>query len=169
MTDFINSNNVDNILTISNDLFTKERLDLFDSIKLYTSIIQSSKYIYHGKRLNNISWRIINKSIIDKYKCEKEHKELSNSQNDVSIKKDGVRNIYTIIHKGQDTIPCSKPIIQSNKVHNNNENPEYIRTDLNIMPQSSLRSSSSSSMQLPDSRQPSLFNTNSLIMNNLQM
>lgn len=73
-------------LKVTPNLFTAERLHLFDSLDLYASLIKSSKSIEHGERLHNLSWRIINKALL-------KDKNLNKSK-----KKDGVKNMYYVLN-----------------------------------------------------------------------
>lgn len=86
----IPSNMHDNYFKITPSLFTPERLDSFNSIDLYTSLIQASHKLEHGARLNNISWRIINKALLKHHSINK------------SKKRDGVKNIYYILNPNSD-------------------------------------------------------------------
>lgn len=73
-------------LKVTPNLFTAERLHLFDSLDLYASLIKSSKSIEHGERLHNLSWRIINKALL-------KDKNLNKSK-----KKDAVKNMYYVLN-----------------------------------------------------------------------
>ncbi|KAG0658474.1 hypothetical protein C6P45_002177 [Maudiozyma exigua] len=68
------NNNYETFYKISPNLFTPERLDLFNSIDLYCSLINVSKNLEHGTRLNNISWRIINKALLKDHSINKSKK-----------------------------------------------------------------------------------------------
>lgn len=90
MNDFIprqiNNNNEHKFLKVTPNLFTPERLHLFDSTDLYTSLINCTKYIEQGERLNNLSWRILNKALLKDHNINK------------SKKRDGVKNIYYVLN-----------------------------------------------------------------------
>lgn len=73
-------------LKVSPNLFTPDKLPLFDSLDLYTSLIKCSKFMEQGERLHNLSWRIINKSLLKDQNINK------------SKKRDGVRNLYNVIN-----------------------------------------------------------------------
>lgn len=102
-----NSNNYETFYKISPNLFTPERLDLFNSIDLYCSLINVSKNLEHGSRLNNISWRIINKALLKDHSINK------------SKKRDGVKNIYYILNPDNN----SKNVIPTNT--NNNHSRQH--------------------------------------------
>ena len=73
-------------LKVTPTLFTQDKLPLFDSLDLYTSLIKCSKFMEQGERLHNLSWRIINKSLLKDQNINK------------SKKRDGVRNLYNVIN-----------------------------------------------------------------------
>ncbi|KAH7598575.1 Fungal protein of unknown function (DUF1752) [Nakaseomyces glabratus] len=73
-------------LKVSPNLFTPERLHLFDTVELYTTLIKTSKTIQQGERLGNLSWRILNKAL------------LRNNDINISKKRDGVKNIYSVLN-----------------------------------------------------------------------
>lgn len=73
-------------LKVSPALFTQDKLPLFDSLDLYTSLIKCSKFMEQGERLHNLSWRIINKSLLKDQNINK------------SKRRDGVRNLYHVIN-----------------------------------------------------------------------
>ncbi|CCE63629.1 hypothetical protein TPHA_0F01450 [Tetrapisispora phaffii CBS 4417] len=94
---YIDKSNNEKFLKISPNLFTHERLHLFDSMDLYldlmkiNSIFTKSNTNYtsimeQGDRLNNISTRILNKSLL-------KDKQLNKSK-----KKEGVKNMYHILN-----------------------------------------------------------------------
>lgn len=76
----------DKFLKVTPNLFTPERLHLFDSLDLYASLIKCSKNIEQGERLHNISWRIINKSLLKDRNINK------------SKKREGVKNLYYVLN-----------------------------------------------------------------------
>lgn len=73
-------------LKVAPNLFTTDKLHMFDSLDLYTSLIKCSKFMEQGERLHNLSWRIINKSLLTEHDINK------------SKRKDGVRNLYNVIN-----------------------------------------------------------------------
>ncbi|CDO94543.1 unnamed protein product [Kluyveromyces dobzhanskii CBS 2104] len=73
-------------LKVTPTLFTQDKLPLFDSLDLYTSLIKCSKFMEQGERLHNLSWRIINKSLLKDQDINK------------SKRRDGVRNLYNVIN-----------------------------------------------------------------------
>ncbi|CCK73053.1 Mks1p KNAG_0M02000 [Huiozyma naganishii CBS 8797] len=77
---------LDKFLKVSPNLFTPERLNLFDSLHLYTSLINCSKNIEQGERLHNLSWRIVNKALL-------KDKNINRSK-----KRDGVKNLYYVLN-----------------------------------------------------------------------
>ncbi|SCW02024.1 LAFE_0E12464g1_1 [Lachancea fermentati] len=86
----------DAFLKVSPNLFTAERLPLFDSLDLYTTLIRSSRALEQGERLHNLSWRIINKALLKDHDINK------------SKKRDGVKNLYNVINpvkNGQQIVP----------------------------------------------------------------
>ncbi|SCU84753.1 LAMI_0C08746g1_1 [Lachancea mirantina] len=90
-------------LKVSPNLFTAERLPLFDSLDLYTTLIKSSKALEKGERLHNLSWRIVNKALL-------KHKDVNRSK-----KRDGVRNLYQVIDPAQNLTPRIRPASQPNR------------------------------------------------------
>ncbi|CCF60149.1 hypothetical protein KAFR_0J00810 [Kazachstania africana CBS 2517] len=78
--------NNDKFLKVSPSLFTPERLDLFDSMDLYTTLMKSNKFLENGDRLSNISLRIVNKALL-KYHSVNRPK-----------KRDGVKNVYHVLN-----------------------------------------------------------------------
>lgn len=79
----------DRFLKVSPNLFTQERLHLFDSLQLYTSLMKCSKSVEQGERLHNLSWRIVNKALLKDGNVNK------------SKKRDGVKNLYYVVAPGK--------------------------------------------------------------------
>lgn len=79
----------DRFLKVTPNLFTQERLHLFDSLELYTSLMKCSKSIEQGERLHNLSWRIVNKALLKDGDVNK------------SKKRDGVKNLYYVVAPGK--------------------------------------------------------------------
>lgn len=101
-----NNNDNDKFLKITPNLFTPERLDLFDSLDLYITLIKNNKSIENGERLKNLSWRIINKSLININR---------------SKKREGVKNIYYILNpqsQSQQQLLRPSKNIQTNQKQN---------------------------------------------------
>ncbi|KAK5780445.1 Mks1p PWA37_002584 [Arxiozyma heterogenica] len=73
-------------LKVSPNLFTPEKLNIFDTVILYTTLINCSQHIEQGERLNNLSWRIINKALLKDKSINK------------SKKRDGVKNLYYVLN-----------------------------------------------------------------------
>lgn len=73
-------------LKVSPNLFTPERLYLFDKLDLYLTLIKTSKTVQQGDRLGNLSWRIINKAML-------RNKDINSSK-----KRDGVKNMFHILN-----------------------------------------------------------------------
>ncbi|AMD19670.1 HCL481Wp [Eremothecium sinecaudum] len=83
----LNDPNTDHIyLKVTPNLFTAEKLHLFEAIDMYTSFIKCAKFLENGERLHNLSWRIMNKSLL------KEH-DINRSKT-----RDGVKNLYNVIN-----------------------------------------------------------------------
>ncbi|PAK98122.1 hypothetical protein B8W96_12345, partial [Lentilactobacillus parakefiri] len=61
-------------MKVTPTLFTQDKLPLFDSLDLYTSLIKCSKFMEQGERLHNLSWRIINKSLLKDQNINKSKK-----------------------------------------------------------------------------------------------
>ncbi|AET40141.1 Mks1p Ecym_5386 [Eremothecium cymbalariae DBVPG len=96
----LNDPNTDHIyLKVTPNLFTQEKLHLFESMDMYTSLIKCAKFMENGERLHNLSWRILNKSLL--------------KDNDInkSKKRDGVRNLYNVINpaKQSNLLPVASP------------------------------------------------------------
>lgn len=79
----------DRFLKVTPNLFTQERLHLFDSLQLYTSLMKCSKSVEQGERLHNLSWRIVNKAL------------LKDGNVNRSKKRDGVKNLYYVVAPGK--------------------------------------------------------------------
>lgn len=79
----------DRFLKVTPNLFTQERLHLFDSLQLYTSLMKCSKSVEQGERLHNLSWRIVNKALLKDGNVNK------------SKKRDGVKNLYYVVAPGK--------------------------------------------------------------------
>ncbi|CAI4739871.1 CIH_collapsed_G0046710.mRNA.1.CDS.1 [Saccharomyces cerevisiae] len=73
-------------LKVTPNLFTPERLNLFDDVELYLTLIKASKCVEQGERLHNISWRILNKAVLKEHNINR------------SKKRDGVKNIYYVLN-----------------------------------------------------------------------
>lgn len=84
-------------LKVSPNLFTPEKLNLFDTVALYTTLINCSQHIEQGERLNNLSWRIINKAM------------LKNKSINTSKKRDGVKNLYYVLNPVNKSLIPRKP------------------------------------------------------------
>lgn len=111
-------NENEKFLKISPNLFTPERSHLFDSIDLYIQLLKSNtsndrSFIEQGERLRNISWRILNKSL------------LHNGDINRSKKRDGVKNIYYILN----------PVNKQKPIQRATDNPEVaVNSKQNIRP-----------------------------------
>lgn len=97
-------------LKVSPTLFTPEKLNLFDTVALYTTLINRSQHIEQGERLNNLSWRIINKAM------------LKNKAINASKKRDGVKNLYYVLNTVNKPLIPGKPNETNNNNSNNNNN-----------------------------------------------
>ncbi|EJS41944.1 mks1p [Saccharomyces arboricola H-6] len=73
-------------LKVTPNLFTPERLNQFDDVELYLTLIKASKCVEQGERLHNISWRILNKAVLKEHNINR------------SKKRDGVKNIYYVLN-----------------------------------------------------------------------
>ncbi|KAL3230102.1 Negative regulator of RAS-cAMP pathway [Nakaseomyces bracarensis] len=73
-------------LKVSPNLFTPERLYLFDTLDLYLTLIKASNTVQQGDRLGNLSWRILNKALL-------RNKDINSSK-----KRDGVKNMFHILN-----------------------------------------------------------------------
>lgn len=108
---------------LSSSLFTPQRLDIFDSVKFYTCIIQTCKRLEYGDRLENISWRITNKALIvgrnSAHSIQKRSK---------SIKRAGVRSIYFVVN------PITNDIRRSPVVHGETKSEPDPHTPLTVFP-----------------------------------
>lgn len=62
-------------LKVTPNLFTPERLNLFDDVELYLTLIKASKCVEQGERLHNISWRILNKAVLKEHNINRSKKE----------------------------------------------------------------------------------------------
>lgn len=97
-----NENGKENMfLKVSPNLFTPERLHLFDSLDLYTSLIKCSKSTEQGERLHNLSWRIMNKALLKDHNINK------------SKKREGVKNLYYVLNP----ITNKQPLQQQQQQH----------------------------------------------------
>lgn len=76
----------DKYLKVAPNLFTPERLHLFDSLDLYVSLTKCAKAIEQGERLHNLSWRIMNKALL-------RDKDINKSK-----KREGVKNLYYVLN-----------------------------------------------------------------------
>ena len=85
-------------LKVSPNLFTPEKLNIFDTVGFYTTLINCSQHIEQGERLNNLSWRIINKALLKDKSINK------------SKKRDGVKNLYYVLN----------PVNNKNNINKNN-------------------------------------------------
>ncbi|AGO14221.1 AaceriAER429Wp [[Ashbya] aceris (nom. inval.)] len=72
-------------LKVTPNLFTAEKLHLFESMDMYTSLIKCAKFMENGERLHNLSWRIINKSLL-------KDRDINKSKT-----RDGVRSLYGVL------------------------------------------------------------------------
>lgn len=82
----LGNTDVDKYLKVAPNLFTPERLHLFDSLDLYVSLTKCSKAIEQGERLHNLSWRIMNKALL-------RDKDINKSK-----KREGVKNLYYVLN-----------------------------------------------------------------------
>lgn len=94
----------DKFLKVTPNLFTAERLHLFDSMHLYTSLMKCSKAVEQGERLHNLSWRIVNKALLKDGDVNK------------SKKRDGVRNLYYVLNSSRKQQPQQQSQQQSQQV-----------------------------------------------------
>ncbi|CAI1685010.1 hypothetical protein SEUBUCD646_0N02420 [Saccharomyces eubayanus] len=90
-------------LKVTPNLFTPERLNLFDDVDLYLTLIKASKCVEQGERLHNISWRILNKALLKEHNINRPKK------------RDGVKNIYYVLNPNnkQQIKPKSVAVKQS--------------------------------------------------------
>lgn len=91
-------------LKVTPNLFTQQKLHLFDTLELYTSLIKCSKFLEQGERLHNYSWRIINKSLFKDRDINK------------SKKRDGVKSLYGVINPVAQTHLRQVPLPTNNTV-----------------------------------------------------
>ena len=99
-------------------LFTPQRLDAFESVELYTSLIQASRRLENGTRLENISWRVLNKAMCRGRQGASANTNTNTNANDpaqrtcASVpgpkKRDGVRSIYYILNPQNQTQLAAK-------------------------------------------------------------
>lgn len=124
---------------LSSSLFTPQRLDIFDSIKFYTCIIQTCKRLEYGDRLENISWRITNKALIAGRNSARSIQKRSKS-----IKRAGVRSIYFVVN------PITNGIRRSPLVHGETKSEPDPHTPLAMFPSQQTRVENSATRRVLD-------------------
>lgn len=107
-------------LKVSPNLFTPEKLNIFDTVILYTTLINCSQHIEQGERLNNLSWRIINKALLKDKSINK------------SKKRDGVKNLYYVLNPvhNKNNSNTSKNNTTSNSGNSSNNSGENNVSDV---------------------------------------
>lgn len=88
-------------LKVAPNLFTPERLHLFDSLDLYVSLTKCGKAIEQGERLHNLSWRIMNKALL-------KDKDINKSK-----KREGVKNLYYVLNPITNKQPMNQQLVKT--------------------------------------------------------
>ncbi|CCD25562.1 Mks1p NDAI_0F02440 [Naumovozyma dairenensis CBS 421] len=114
-------------LKVTPNLFTPERLHLFDSIDLYTSLITCSKFIEQGERLHNLSWRIMNKALLKNHNINR------------SKKRDGVKNIYYVLNPVKNPTNYGSSSSSSSSSTARANNTIQVRSHTQVQPQHAIQ------------------------------
>lgn len=113
-------------LKVTPNLFTPERLNLFDDVELYLTLIKASKCVEQGERLHNISWRILNKAVLKEHNINR------------SKKRDGVKNIYYVLNpNNKQPIKPKQPAVKQPPLQKANLPPTTAKQNVLTRPMTS--------------------------------